>query len=191
MLVCVIVSWGGSEVRGWGCRIGETSIIHLNHPSPITHHPFSPITHHPSLTTHHPHPPPLTSHLSPLTSHLSPPTTHHPPLTPFHLSPITHHPSPSHPSPITSTSQPLNLESNLLLRQSRRFFFKFEFEFELVKGKREEWRRGEGWRCGKEVGVDVDVDWVGGGDGAMGRCGDGAMWRCDGLSKRKSAKDHK
>ena len=39
--------------------------------------------------------------------------------------------------------------------------------------------------------MDVDVDWVGGGDGAMGRCGDGAMWRCDGLSKRKSAKDHK
>jgi len=24
----------------------------------------------------------------------------------------------------------------------------------------------------------------------MWRCGDGAMWRCDGLSKRKSAKDH-
>jgi len=67
----------------------------------------------------------------------------------------------------------------------------------LVKGKREEWRRGEGWRCGKEVGVDVDVDWVGGGDVDVDvdwvGGGDGAMgrWRCDGLSKRKSAKDHK
>ncbi len=25
------------------------------------------------------------------------------------------------------------------------------------------------------VGVDVDLDWVGGGDEGMGRCGDGAM----------------
>ncbi len=26
---------------------------------------------------------------------------------------------------------------------------------------------GEGWRCGEEVDVDVDVDWVGGGDVGM------------------------
>ena len=27
--------------------------------------------------------------------------------------------------------------------------------------------------------MDVDMDWVGGGDGAMGRCGDVGMWGCD------------
>jgi len=60
----------------------------------------------------------------------------------------------------------------------------------LVKGKGKEWRREEGWRCGKEVDVDVDldvdVDWIGWAEG---------MWGCDGLTKkekkqRKSAKDH-
>lgn len=191
----------------YGIEKTELQSFITHHPPPTTHHlTLSPTTHHPS---------PLFTHPSPITHHpFSPIThTHHPPpITPFHPSP---HPSytPPHPfSPTTHTSTstsphhpPLNLSTHHLnlstLNQifffdsSGRIFFKFGFEIEIGKRKRErveesggEWRRGmegEMWR-GEWVWMWI---WIGWAEGMRG-WGDVAMGRCDGLSKRKSAKDH-